>query len=152
MKRIHLYTLFLTLVCAAFFNISNAKAALITGLGDKCLDVLGSNTADGTPVIIFHCTGTFNQQWNSVNGQIIGIGNKCLDTVGSSAADGTKLQIFTCNGSNSQVWTIGFGTISGGVASKCVEIPSSNTTDLTRVQIVACNSRNAAPNQRWRVR
>ncbi len=154
MKRIH-YAFFLTLFCAPFFNTSDAKAALITGLADKCLDVLGSNTSDGTPVIIFHCTGTFNQQWNVVNGQIVGIGNKCLDTVGSNTADGTKLQIFTCNGSLSQLWTIFGGSISGGSASKCVEIPSFNTADLTRVQLVGCNPRaggGVAPNQRWILR
>ncbi|MGH8653362.1 MAG: ricin-type beta-trefoil lectin domain protein [Gammaproteobacteria bacterium] len=89
-----------------FFSVSNANAALVVGLGDKCMDVAGGNTANSTPVVIFQCNGGSNQQWNVVDGQIIGIGNKCLDIPGSNTADGTQLTIFTCNGGSNQRWVV----------------------------------------------
>src|SRR6185437_16937906 len=37
----------------------------IKGINGKCLDVMRSNTADGTPIILYECHGAPNQPWNT---------------------------------------------------------------------------------------
>ena len=146
MKK-HLVLMFVATLLTAM-TLSVAQAALITGLGDTCLDVPDGDTTDGTPVQIFHCHGSFNQQWNIVNGQIIGIGGKCLDVAGGSTADGTPVQLFTCHGGRNQRWRVASGRITG-IGQKCLDVPDSNTADRTPLQIFTCHGRR---NQRWSVR
>jgi hypothetical protein len=45
-------------------TLSVAQAALLTGIGDTCLDVPDGDTANGTPVQIFTCHGRRNQRWS----------------------------------------------------------------------------------------
>lgn len=40
----------------------------IKGINGKCLDVTGSNTADGTPIILYTCHGGSNQTWSTTGG------------------------------------------------------------------------------------
>ncbi|MFF4229410.1 ricin-type beta-trefoil lectin domain protein [Streptomyces sp. NPDC001820] len=46
---------------------SGAAAATgqITGLGGKCVDVAGANSANGTAVQLYDCNGTGAQQWRA---------------------------------------------------------------------------------------
>ncbi|MEV0345169.1 RICIN domain-containing protein [Nonomuraea sp. NPDC050680] len=75
--------------------------------GNKCLDVNGRGTADGSSVIIWDCSGQNKQQWRlNSDGSITAVGaNKCLDIPSNSTANGTKLQIWTCHGGSNQRWT-----------------------------------------------
>uniref|UniRef100_UPI0004C3C24F ricin-type beta-trefoil lectin domain protein n=1 Tax=Microbispora rosea TaxID=58117 RepID=UPI0004C3C24F len=70
--------------------------------GNKCLDVNGGATADGSTVIIWDCNGQNNQQWRlNSDGSITAVGaNKCLDVYGNGTANGSKVIIWTCNGQN----------------------------------------------------
>lgn len=69
--------------------------------GNKCLDVSGGGTGNGTPVILWDCHGGKNQLWTT---NPIGEGfqirsaqsGKCLDVRGPSRNDGTPIQIWDC--------------------------------------------------------
>jgi hypothetical protein len=90
---------------AAFSNVGHATE--IRGIGNKCLDVSGGGSGDGTPVIIWPCHGGRNQQWNITrSGEIRGIGNKCLDVSGGGSGDGTPVVIWPCHGGANQKWRV----------------------------------------------
>ncbi|WP_086848625.1 ricin-type beta-trefoil lectin domain protein [Amycolatopsis kentuckyensis] len=80
----------------------------LTAFGSKCLDASGQGTADGTPVIIWSCSGQANQQWNvNADGTITGVqSGRCLDATGQGTAAGTKLILWTCHGQANQKWTL----------------------------------------------
>ncbi|EOA1532199.1 RICIN domain-containing protein [Salmonella enterica subsp. enterica serovar Braenderup] len=47
----------------------------------KCLDAAGQETSEGTPVILYSCTGNDNQRWMTNGRKIYGKqSNKCLVT------------------------------------------------------------------------
>jgi len=87
------------------FSIAGSAAQVI-GTSGKCLDVQGGGAADRTPVILFRCHGSPNQQWYSRNGQIVGIGGKCLDVQGGLTADRTRVILFQCHGGPNQQWSV----------------------------------------------
>ena len=105
MKNILRLTLCLILSSAVLCDIS--QAAEIRGIGNKCLDVKGGGSADGTPIILWPCHGSPNQQWAVVPpGLIRGIGGKCLDVTGGGSADGTPIILWPCHGTDNQKWII----------------------------------------------
>jgi lysophospholipase L1-like esterase len=92
--------------CAGATWTPNGKQ--LTAFGSKCLDASGQGTADGTPVIIWDCSGQANQQWTvNADGTITGVqSGRCLDATGQGTASGTKLVLWTCNGQANQKWTL----------------------------------------------
>ncbi|MEN3541425.1 ricin-type beta-trefoil lectin domain protein, partial [Microbispora sp. ZYX-F-249] len=60
---------------------TSTSAGELRVYGNKCLDVNGGGTADGTAVIIWDCNGQNNQKWRfNSDGTITAVGaNKCLD-------------------------------------------------------------------------
>ncbi|WP_414641961.1 ThuA domain-containing protein [Amycolatopsis sp.] len=75
--------------------------------GNKCLDASGRGTANGTPVIIWDCTGQPNQQWNVSANTITGVqSNLCLDASGRGTANGTKIILWSCSGQANQQWSL----------------------------------------------
>jgi Ricin-type beta-trefoil lectin domain len=95
---------------AASSGTANAATLSIQGSAN-CANVSGANTANGTPVILWPCSSTFNEQWQYVDGVFHGIGtangvDKCLDVKGDGTAPGTKVDLYTCNGGGNQQWII----------------------------------------------
>jgi beta-glucanase (GH16 family) len=120
----------------------------ITGIGGKCVDVAGANSANGTAVQLYDCNGTAAQQWSVGNGQIKALG-KCLDVSGGGTANGTVVQLWDCNGSGAQNWTVsGANDIVNIQANKCLDASNNSSTNGTRLQIWDCSG-NA--NQKWTV-
>ena len=77
----------------------------ITGIGGKCVDVAGSNTANGTAVQLWDCNGTGAQSWSwNSDGTVRALG-KCMDVTAGSTANGAKVQLYDCNGTGAQRWT-----------------------------------------------
>ncbi|MFI5912461.1 ricin-type beta-trefoil lectin domain protein [Dactylosporangium sp. NPDC051541] len=122
-----------------------ARTGQITGLGGKCVDVAGANTANGTAVQMYTCNGSSAQQWTvGTDGTVRALG-KCLDVTGANAADGTKVQLYDCNGSAAQTWTANAdGTLRS--LGKCLDVSDNSTADGARLQIWTCF---AGANQRW---
>ncbi|GII76852.1 hypothetical protein Sru01_18340 [Sphaerisporangium rufum] len=75
--------------------------------GNKCLDVNGAGTADGTAVILWDCNGQNNQKWRfNADGSITAVGaNKCLDVSNNGTANGSRIHIWSCHGGSNQKWT-----------------------------------------------
>jgi hypothetical protein len=77
----------------------------LRGYGDKCIDVRGPSTANGTPVQIYSCTEVPQQLWTLTDGgELRVLGSKCLDVRGPDNANGTPLQIWDCESVPQQQW------------------------------------------------
>ncbi|WP_239159778.1 RICIN domain-containing protein [Winogradskya humida] len=83
-----------------------ARTGPIVGVGDKCVDVTNGSDANGTPVQIWDCNNSAQQQWTiGADGTIRALG-KCLDVTGQGTANRTPIQLWDCNGSGGQAWVI----------------------------------------------
>jgi hypothetical protein len=101
-------------VCFLLTGILPARATQIQLSSNApylCAAVEGGDTANGTPVLAYSCSGSFGQQWNYVNGQLQGIGtangqSMCLDVQGNSGISGTLVDLYQCNGGLNQQWWV----------------------------------------------
>ncbi len=131
----------------------NSSAWIHTGDG-QCMDVEGSNTANGTPVILFACNGNANQRWQFVDEQLlppgflVGLGDKCADVEGAGTADGTPVVLWDCLGNENQIWeveSVGPSVRFRGLAGKCLQPEGASGTANTRLVIGPCDG----VNDRW---
>ncbi|RKN30593.1 glycoside hydrolase family 16 protein [Micromonospora musae] len=122
--------------------------APIVGYGNKCVDVAGASTANGTAVQLWTCNGTAAQRWSwAGDGSVRALG-KCLDVAGGGTANGTLVQLWDCNGSAAQRWVLSAaGDIVNPQANKCLDATGASSADGTRLQIWECTG---GPNQKWR--
>ncbi|KAJ7806991.1 hypothetical protein B0H14DRAFT_1541165 [Mycena olivaceomarginata] len=84
--------------------------------GNKCLDVSGGSTADGTKLQIWTCgSGNANQQWTISGTTIQWKGHSsCLDLTGGSVTNNNVMQIWGCSSGNAnQKWALTTGPGSG---------------------------------------
>ncbi|TCO53646.1 ricin-type beta-trefoil lectin domain protein [Actinocrispum wychmicini] len=118
----------------------------ITGIGGKCVDVAGANTANGTKIQIFTCNGTGAQQWTVSGGTLQALG-KCMDVAGAGTANGTKVQLWDCNGTGAQQWTRnGPNEFVNPNSGKCLDATGQSSADGTALQIWSCAG---TANQQW---
>ncbi|GAA0387524.1 RICIN domain-containing protein [Streptomyces luteireticuli] len=96
------------------------------GAPDKCLDVQGGKTSNGTPVQVYTCNGTNAQKWVVDGGALRNVASsQCLDVKGADAANGTAAQLWTCNGSGAQNWrysTHGTTSLSNVGTGNCLDL------------------------------
>ncbi|MFJ4466773.1 ThuA domain-containing protein [Streptomyces sp. NPDC089424] len=122
------------------------RAGEVKGVGGKCLDVDGAQTADGTEVQVWTCNGSAAQTWTVADGALRALG-KCLDVSGGGSADGTRIQLWTCNGSGAQVWAPqSDGTVRNPQSGKCLDASGGTWNDGTPVHLWTCHT---GPNQKW---
>ncbi|MBA2682096.1 MAG: ricin-type beta-trefoil lectin domain protein [Ktedonobacteraceae bacterium] len=124
-------------------------AGVLRGSGsNRCLDVPGAATANGTLLDIWDCNGGSNQQWTALsNGELQVYGNKCLDVPNNATTAGTRVEIYDCNGGANQQWTLNSdGTVVGRGSGLCLDVISAGTANGTEVEIWTCNG---ASNQKW---
>ncbi|MFF9061084.1 ricin-type beta-trefoil lectin domain protein [Streptomyces sp. NPDC101213] len=121
----------------------------VTGVGGKCVDVAGADTANGTPVQLYDCNGTAAQRWTvGSDGTIRALG-KCLDVASGGTADGTPVQLWDCNGTAAQQWAVPAARdIVNPQADKCLDATGGSSANGTRLQIWTCTG---AVNQKWTV-
>jgi hypothetical protein len=123
--------------------------AVLRGVGsNRCLDVPGQATTNGTLLQIYDCNGGANQQWNYLsNGELQVYGNKCLDVPGHATAAGTRADIWDCNGGTNQQWNLNSdGTVVGRESGLCLDVIGAGTANATAVDIWTCNG---GSNQKW---
>ncbi|WAZ27306.1 PQQ-dependent sugar dehydrogenase [Streptomyces cinnabarinus] len=123
------------------------RSGAVKGVGGKCLDVSGANTADGTQIQLWTCNGTGAQTWAPAgDGSVQALG-KCLDVSGGGTADGTKIQLWTCNGTGAQKWSAqADGTVHNPQSGKCLTASGSTWGDGTPVQLWTCHT---GAHQKW---
>ncbi|WP_307793140.1 RICIN domain-containing protein [Amycolatopsis sp. MtRt-6] len=122
-------------------------AGPITGIGGKCVDVAGANSANGTAVQLYDCNGTNAQQWTAgTDGTLKALG-KCLDVTSAGTANGTTTQLWDCNGSGAQKWSAnGSQNLVNTGSGKCLDATGNSSANGTRLQIWTCGS---GANQKW---
>ncbi len=119
----------------------------ITGIGGKCVDVAGANTANGTAVQLYDCNGTGAQQWTvGTDGTVRALG-KCLDVTGAGTANGTQVQLYDCNGTAAQQWAAGANnSLRNANSGRCLDATGASSANGTRLQIWDCTG---SANQQW---
>ena len=116
-----------------------AGGGRITGVGGKCVDVAGANSANGTPVQLYDCNGTAAQQWSRPGDGTIRALGKCLDAASGGTADGTLVQLWDCNGTGAQKWAVsGANDIVNIQANKCLDAQNNSSANGTRLQLWTC--------------
>lgn len=123
------------------------KTGTIKGIGGKCVDVAGANSANGTAVQLWTCNGTNAQSWTvGTDGTIRALG-KCMDVASAGTANGTLVQLWDCNGTGAQGWQAqANGTLRNPLSGRCLDAAGGASADGTRLQIWDCNART---NQVW---
>ncbi len=100
-----------------------ASGKIVSSDLERCLDVEGQSTANGTPVQIWDCVDVPNQDWTLYsNGEIRGYGGKCLDVRGPSTDNGTPVQIWDCVGVENQKWLFSSSGQLVGYGGKCLDV------------------------------
>ena len=127
--------------------------AELVGPAGKCLDVLGGQVDDLTPVVLYTCHGGANQRWDfparGTTGPVVGLGDKCLDVNRSSTTNRTPIQVFRCHGGENQQWTHTRDGRLVGLGGKCLDVLESSTADGAEIVLFDCHGGN---NQLWRPR
>jgi ricin-type beta-trefoil lectin protein len=119
----------------------------IYGLGNKCVDVNGNNSANGTAIQIWDCNGTDAQKWTRQGDTLRALG-KCMDVASGGTANGTKVQLWDCNGTGAQAWVDGGNnTLRNPQSGRCLDLPNWNTTNGNQLIIWDCHG---GTNQQWR--
>jgi beta-glucanase (GH16 family) len=119
----------------------------IYGLGNKCVDVSGANTANGTAIQIWDCNGTGAQQWTRQGDTLRALG-KCMDVMYGGTANDTKVWLWDCNGTGAQVWQVGANnTLRNPQSGRCLDLPNGNTANGNQLIIWDCHG---GTNQQWR--
>jgi glucose/arabinose dehydrogenase/PKD repeat protein len=131
------------------FTLTSSTAARtgpIVGLANKCLDVAGGATADGTKIQLYTCNGSAAQNWTVAGSTVKALG-KCLDVAGGGTVNGTKAQLYTCNGSAAQNWAAGTdGSLRNPQSGRCLDVSQNNSADGQQIHIWDCLG---AANQKW---
>ena len=121
---------------------------------NKCIDVSGGKSADGTNIQQWSCH-TGDPQIFRVEARAGGLSrlvnpatNKCLDIAAAGTADGTNIQLWTCNDTAAQNFELldaGDGRIlmRNPNSGKCVDVAGAGTGDGTNIQLWRCNGTNA---------
>ncbi|MGX7827952.1 ThuA domain-containing protein [Actinokineospora sp. 24-640] len=138
---------------ASFRNIrvkelgGGARTGEIKGLAGKCMDVSGSNTADGTKIQLWTCNGSGAQRWTLPgDGSIRALG-KCLDVRNGGTTNGTPTWLWTCNGSGAQQWQPqSNGTVRNPQSGRCLDVSGNSSADGTALHLWDCHT---GANQRW---
>ncbi|GIH04002.1 hypothetical protein Rhe02_20690 [Rhizocola hellebori] len=125
----------------------------IRGQGsNRCLDLAGWGSGDGTNIILWDCHGRWNQQWRRDGNAFVNPqSGKCLDVRGAGTADGSEVWLWSCiPGGIAQQWLHrADGTLFNPHSGKCLDAAGWGTGNGTELIIWTCG--NGQSNQIWRL-
>jgi GH25 family lysozyme M1 (1,4-beta-N-acetylmuramidase) len=126
-------------------NAGTAGTVKQVGGSARCLDDPSGNTANGTVIQLWSCTGKSNQNWTVVQDGTLRTGGKCLQTAGNSTATGTKLELEPCNVNDGlQMWEAATdGQLVNPQSGKCLSASSAAAASVangTKPVIEPCNN------------
>ncbi len=138
----------------ATFNQSGATFTnyrIVSVPSQRCLDINGASTANGTQAQIWDCNGQTNQSWTYDSSQnLVVYGNKCLQASGGGTSAGTAVVIGDCTGQASQRWNVNSsGTITNVQSGLCMDVNGGGTANGTKVILWSCHG---GTNQQWNPR
>ena len=139
-------------------NIINGTYLIRTRLNNKCLDVHGLGTANGTNIEICSYNGGNNQKFNVThvsNGwhKIIDVNSgKAIDVTGGVKGSNVNVQLYGWNGTDAQLWKfISAGSGYYYIQNKLgyyLDVYNNQTADGTNVIVY---SLNGGKNQQWKL-
>jgi hypothetical protein len=117
---------------------------------DRCLEVRGAGSANGTVAEIRSCGDHLPQQeWAETPfGELRGLDNKCLDVRGPYDLDATAVQIWDCVRASQQTWKLNNKGQLVGIFGRCLQVRDGIDADGQEVEMQPCED---IPAQRWRV-
>ncbi|MGN9757950.1 family 43 glycosylhydrolase [Streptomyces sp. SD31] len=121
---------------------------LVNRNSGKCLDVNGGNTADGTNIFQWSCTGGANQKWkledlgDDTNRLVNVATGKVMDTAGCSATDGADIRQWSWLNNKCQRYRLVF-TASGDY----VRIVNESTGKVA--DVADCGTANGTDVRQW---
>ncbi|MGW6709699.1 restriction endonuclease fold toxin [Streptomyces sp. NPDC054956] len=125
---------------------SITPATSITGIGGKCLETQGGNSANGTPAQINTCNTNGGQKF-TLRGSLLKVLDKCLTASGTTAGSTVLLQ--SCDGSAAQNWTKrADNTLYNPAATRCLAVPGDVSTNGTGIVLSDCGTTVPA-GQKW---
>ena len=135
-------------------NAGTAGTVKQVGGSARCLDDPSGNTANGTVIQLWSCTGKSNQNWTVVQDGTLRTGGKCLQTAGNSTATGTKLELEPCNVNDGlQMWEAATdGQLVNPQSNKCLAASSAAAASVangTKPVIEPCANSTSQPNEHW---
>jgi hypothetical protein len=122
--------------------------AQLIGRDGECVDAQDGQTADGTPLVVFHCHGSSNERWFVRSGVISENYGSCIDVQGGIPTDGAPIILVNCSGAISQQWNIRNGAVVG-LGNKCLTETGGISADQTPLILSTCNEN---PGQLWTIR
>jgi hypothetical protein len=133
----------------AMLGAPRAEAMLLTNAVSfdvtLCVDVAGSKTVLGNPILAHPCNGTMAEQWNFVGAELQGLApNRCLGTKGDLLVAGTPVILTGCTGSKGQSW--GYDDLLIYLLGTDVCLDSEPGTDQ---QLVINKCSSTAATQHW---
>jgi streptogrisin C len=127
---------------------TGGSTSRIIGLANKCIDVPGSNSADGTALQLYDCNGTAAQAWTFAGDGTVRALGKCMDVAWGSRDNGATIQLVGCSGNPAQQFVLsGAGDLVNPQANKCVDVADGNSANGARLQQWECAG---TANQKWR--
>ncbi|MGW0365321.1 ricin-type beta-trefoil lectin domain protein [Streptomyces sp. NPDC002990] len=116
----------------------------VSGLAGKCMDVKGGKAANGTPIQLYTCNGSWAQSWILAKDGTFRALGKCLDNAGNGTANGNKIRLYDCNGTPAQRWSANAkGQIVHTASGKVLDVTGGNTANGTAIQLYTSNSTKA---------
>jgi lysophospholipase L1-like esterase len=130
---------------------SQTNVEIVGAQSNRCVDVPGASTANGTQVQLWDCHGNSNQRWTyTATRQLTVYGNKCLDASGRGTSNGTAVIIWDCNGQTNQQWNLNTnGAITGVQSGLCLDAAGAAVGNGTKIQLWGCSG---GANQKWSIR
>jgi len=118
---------------------------------NRCVDISGMNTADGTGLQLWDCGSNWNQRWSNTNGTFVNPqSGKCMTESGT--ANGSRVTLSTCTGSSAQQWQVRTnGNIANVQSGRCLDASGQGTANGTQLQVYDCVSAGQG-NQQWTLR
>jgi lysophospholipase L1-like esterase len=121
---------------------------IVGAQSNRCVDVPGGTTTNGTQTQLWDCHGGSNQNWAYTAGRQLVSGNKCLDAAGWGTTNGTQVTIWDCTGGANQQWNVNSnGTITSALSGLCLDASGQGTANGTRLVLWSCSGQS---NQQWR--
>lgn len=123
-----------------------SSGALKGRASNRCADIIGYGTGDGTRLQLYDCTGQWNQRWTFTGDTLVNPqSGKCLN----AGSDGSSVNLWTCNGSSAQKWALrDNGNLVSTASGKCLDAVGQGTGNGTALQVYACVA-GGQGNQQW---
>jgi GH25 family lysozyme M1 (1,4-beta-N-acetylmuramidase) len=131
-------------ISAAADSGSAGQIRQVGGTG-KCLDDPASNTANGTKVDLWSCTGKSNQSWTTVQDGTIRVLGHCL------AASGTTVELWACSSSYlNQQWRAATDSeLVNAASGLCLYYPNASAGNGAKPTMKTCANIASQSGEHW---